>query len=202
MRRRTPSIVLGIAAAGLLIAGCSSSPPPPRQSADSSDSPSSSPTSSSASAPHVAKPLDTSKFQAAPCTMLQSAQLQQFGLSTPGDPKADATGPNCHWSNLDSGVSLDVGFVTGNKDGLSALYGKRSSLDLFTVLPDIDGYPAVIYGVTDNRSRGTCNVDVGVSDSLNFDAMVQAANGPLKSDPCSAAKQIAGMVVKTLAGGS
>jgi hypothetical protein len=37
-----------------------------------------------------------------------------------------------------------------------------------------------------------------VSDTLNFDVIVQASDGPAKADPCGYAQQVAGMVMKNL----
>jgi hypothetical protein len=197
--------VLGVTVVAVaLMAGCSSSAQPgsPQPTGGGVETSGSRTSAASSGAPHVANPLDTSKFQAVPCTVLDTSNVQSLGFTAPGQAESDATGPNCHWNNSETGVSLDVGFVTANKSGLSALYAKRSSLKLFQPLPDIQGYPAVIYGTIDARSSGTCNVDVGVSDSLNVDVMLQASTGPLKADPCGTAQKIAGMVMGHLTGGS
>jgi hypothetical protein len=98
VRHRIVTIVLGVGMAGL-VAGCSSGSGTPQPSSPA-------PSSSSVDAPHVSNPLDTSKFQAAPCTVLSAAEAQSFGASVPGESKSDALGPSCVWRNRDTGASF------------------------------------------------------------------------------------------------
>jgi hypothetical protein len=188
-----------VIAAGL-VTGCSSGAgsPQPTSGGSSSSAPSSPP---AGSAPHVDNPLDTTKFQAAPCTALSATDAQLLSVSAPGASDSNSLGPSCVWKNRDTGTSLFVSFVTANKDGLSSLYRQRDSLKLFQELPNLQGYPAVIWGQTDDRSNGGCDVAVGVTDSLNYNVEVQSSRGPLKADPCGAAQRAATIVLGHLKNG-
>lgn len=203
MHRIVTTVVGVTVATAVLTAGCSSSAQPgtPRATSGGTASSASSPSSSNG-APHVATPLDTSKFQAAPCTVLSAQDTQTLGFDTPGKVSTNSLGPACRWSNLNTGVSMRIALTTANKEGLGSLYRQRGSFELFQPLPDVQGYPAVAYGSIDSRKNGTCSVALGPSDTLDIDIALDAANGPLKADPCGAGQQVAGMVVKNLKGGS
>lgn len=198
VRRVRPCIntlALGAALVVVLAAGCSTTTGTPQPApSESSSAP-----DSLYGAPHVAKPLDTTKFQAQPCSVLTAAEAQASGAASQGEARSDALGPTCGWKNHDTFTSIIVRF---DKVGLSALYARRNSIGLFKELRPIQGYPAVIWGAGDSRANGYCDVSVGVSDSADFNVEVQAGDGPLKADPCGAAQQIAEKVIGHLKGGS
>src|ERR1043165_10053 len=76
-------------------------------------------------APKVSVPLDASKFLSQPCAVLTSEQLRSLALPAQGKPDTDSevaktAGPRCLWINDDTpSFAIGVGFLTGNKRGLS-----------------------------------------------------------------------------------
>ncbi|MFI9388622.1 DUF3558 domain-containing protein [Kutzneria sp. NPDC052558] len=199
------AVVLGTTAVAALASGCSPTPSPtPTGTTTTTDSDS----AASSGAPKVKTPLDTMKFQAAPCSTLTSAQVQSVGINAQASTAdvATALGPGCRWTQNDGGTGFTVQFVTSNTKGLSTLYAQKDSLNdggYFTPIADIQGYPAVLYSPVDDRSSGTCGVAVGVSDTLDYSvALTSATTAPSRSDPCPVAEKIADLVMTTLRGGS
>jgi hypothetical protein len=194
---------LGAAAVVAVVGGCSAKSAPGSPSADGGNTVSSTSVSPPGAAPHVANPLDTTKFQAQPCQTLNAAQVQSLGFpgATNKPDTANPLGPYCQWDSSQVAGTLAVTLVTANKQGLGSLYRKKKDLAVFQELPPVDGYPAVIYGQADLRSRGTCVVSVGASDTLDFDVAVGAPDGPMKSDPCGIAQRAAALMVENIKGG-
>jgi hypothetical protein len=126
-----------------------------------------------------------------------------FGrLVTPKpDPKAPA-GPACSWDPADgSGASVNVIFSKTTDDlGLTGVYRARgTNYKLFQPLAAIEGYPAVIYGTSDFRSRGVCSLAVGTSDRSTVDLTVTQSRANVgKKDPCEAAQTVASKVLVSL----
>jgi hypothetical protein len=154
-------------------------------------------------APRVSNSLDASRFLTRPCDVLSQTQLTSFGVSRLGKPDTDSqiakqVGPGCTW-NADPEVNstIGVGFLTGNKRGLSDTYRGRSQFDYFDETT-VDGYPAVFADGTDGRPAGRCNITVGISDTLAFSASEQG--GRKGQDSCDRAKQVAAAVIATLKG--
>jgi hypothetical protein len=165
-------------------------------------------------APKVAHPLDTTKFQQDPCSMLTAAQLQQLHASisaaTTPEPRTDGAGPACFFSHRDNGTdtAIDVGFLTAG-DGLSDIFANKSDYHAFEQLPDIQGYPAVLAMNADTRAQGHCSMLVGVTDHLALSVQVSVSNVPLNGQvnqyytrPCTPAQQVADAVVTTLRAGA
>jgi hypothetical protein len=163
-------------------------------------------------APHVAKPLDTAKAQAAPCSVLTPAQISSLGIVATGKPDNPATGPDCDWmdtSKVPSLMSINNGFVTASTGGLSSLYVQAESFKknggYFEPIDAVQGYPAVLYSQLDDR-RGkitaACGLAVGVSDALQFTLGINITVTPQQSDPCAIAKKVADMVMTNLKAGS
>jgi hypothetical protein len=204
VRNRIVAVVLGVAAVALA-SGCSPTPSPGTAGPTSTTSGGS---AASSGAPKVKTPLDTAKFQAAPCSVLTSAQVQSVGITASPDKSsvAAALGPGCSWQQNDGGTGFSVQFITSNPKGLSTLYAQKDSLNnggYFIPIADIQGYPAVLYDQVDDRSSGTCGVAVGVSDSLDYSvALTSATTAPSRSNPCPVAEKIADLVMTTLRGGS
>lgn len=138
--------------------------------------------------------------------MLTPAQLVEFTVPEPGTPDTDSAiaknaGPGCEWWRRDTedGSVLGVGFLTGNKNGLSDTYRGRDRFDFFEETT-VDGYPAVFDDFTDGRSRGDCNITVGISDTLTF--RVREGAGPKGQIICDRTKQLASAVLTTLKAGA
>jgi hypothetical protein len=156
------------------------------------------------SAPRVDRPLDASWFLAQPCAVLDKSQLGPLGVSRRGIPTtsgavADYAGPFCSWhANPELGSTIGVGFITGNKNGLSDMYRGRDRFEDFRPV-EVDGYPAVFANGPDLRANGTCNVAVGVSDTLMIRASEQ---GRLDAQgACDRAAQVASSALTTIRGG-
>lgn len=152
-------------------------------------------------APRVSDPLDASKFLTQPCAVLTQAQLTVFSVSRPGKPDTEGAvaknaGPGCVWHTgapLDSTIS--IGFMTGNKKGLSDTYRGRSRFEYFEETT-VDGYPSVFNDIVEGRPSGQCNLVVGISDTLTF--LAREEGRLVGQAVCDRAKQVAAAVIATL----
>jgi hypothetical protein len=212
---RVPIVVAMAGAVAVALAGCSPAEggqptvapgtgtgpaTPPSESAGSQ--PTAPPSADSTyGAPRVSDPLDASRFLARPCDVLTPAQLTTFGISKPGRPTttgatAENAGPFCTWT-ADSEVNstVGVGFITGNKHGLSDIYRGRSRFEYFEETT-VEGYPAVFASLNDGRAQGVCDIGVGISDTLIFRSTEQG--GRKGQGSCDRVKQVAAAVVATV----
>lgn len=194
MRFRIAAAVLGLA---ITATGCS----------PVSGTPSPTTTSSRPSAPKVAHPIDTTKYQAEPCDLLTAAQVIQYGIAKPGDKNAgtSALGPGCSWSQL-GGSGFTVEFITANTAGLTSLYINKDIIvdgGGYWVATTVQGYPGVFNSSYDDRKTGDCSLAVGVTDTLTYNVAVTAdKSSPQYGDPCGMTSQIADMVLTTMRGGA
>ncbi|HEU5472185.1 MAG TPA: DUF3558 domain-containing protein [Actinophytocola sp.] len=156
--------------------------------------------------PKIDAPLDATRFLSQPCAVLSPTQLQAFNISNPGtphtdDPTARSTGPYCNWSSDDPvprGIS--VGFLVSNKNGLAdTIRGGRAAFPGYFEPAEVDGYPAVFNDLVDGRSRGICNITVGISNTLAFRA-AESWDRKRGTQSCEGAKQIAAAVITSLKG--
>jgi hypothetical protein len=193
-----------------VVAGCtttSQGKPIPATSIETTES--SSPSSGGqdlpfAGAPKVDDPLDTTRFQQDPCQALTANQVTTIlGGSVDGKPTDRPLGNACQWRDPDSRGLVEVHFSDQDPRGLSALYqaSKDDKYAYFTVLPPIEGYPAVARDVVDDRDIGRCSVVVGVSDEITFDVPVRLSEANAGKDPCDAAVKVAGMALQTMKNG-
>jgi hypothetical protein len=155
----------------------------------------------------IAEPLDPSKFEAAPCRLVPQEMMSGLGFTASGTPKLKeqtVSGPRCGWINGDDGRNLSVTIETGNRDagigGLAGLYTGRDTgqMPFLEAASDVSGYQAVYADVQDQRTRGACNLHVGITDDLVFTVGDQGYSG--QQDSCDAAQQVAVAVVETLKG--
>jgi hypothetical protein len=177
-----------------------------------STSSSSSPTSGgendlpSHGAPKVEQPLDTTRYQQDPCSILTASQSQQdLNLPPGGKPEDIALGKGCEWFNPDTRGQVTIGLLTGNTRGLSSLYdaNQRGKYPYFIELPSVEGYPAVASDVADRRPTGACIVVVGVTDQLVLDVALQLSLANVgKVKPCDKAAEVAGMAMQTMKEGA
>ena len=194
MRFRIAAAVLGVA---ISATGCS----------PVSGMPSPTTTSSRPSAPKVAHPIDTTKYQAAPCSLLTAAQVAPYGIATPGNPKDGTTplGPGCRWAAI-PGSSFIVQFITANTSGLTSLYVNKDIIlggGGYWVPTSVQGYPGVFNSSFDDRKTGDCSLAIGVTDTLTFNVALTADKStPQYNDPCGMGSQIADMVLTTMRGGA
>ncbi|MFL6141551.1 MAG: DUF3558 domain-containing protein [Labedaea sp.] len=205
---KTLTTVVAVFLAGLL-AGCTTTiggqpgAVPDLPGASSGGRPTSTTSGAANGAPRVARPLDATRFLSRPCDALSPAQLATFGVSAPGTPTttgavAEYAGPFCTWHAApEVNSTIGIGFLTGNKNGLSDTYRGRHDFGYFEETT-VDGYPAVFAEGSDSRSTGACGITVGISDTLAFDALEQGNRKGQAS--CDRAKQVAAAVLATLKG--
>lgn len=189
----------------VLIAGCSSAEPG-QPTAGASIDPSQTPTTSASAsgdqAPPVRTALNDARVVADPCSTLTSGQLQGIGFTASVKTKVEdlPVGNVCNW-NDDTvgavGASTGVGVQTTLIHGLSDIYAQRRDMAYFIPVT-IEGYPAVLTDLTDQRDSGTCALNLGVSDtsvmSINYQ---QEGLGP---SACDKVQAVARAVVETLRG--
>lgn len=203
--------ILALSCVGLMsLVACSPQTSGTASPANSPSSPAGSATEQQVPGPGVPKvdtPINTSRFESAPCSALTDAQTTEVfgGQSTAKpDPKAPA-GPTCSWTPADlTGANINVIFSTVDKLGLTSVYqAKDTTYKLFEVLNPIAGHPAVAYGTSDFRATGVCSIAIGTSDRSTVDITVTQSRGNIgKSDPCVAAQNIGSKVLATLQEGS
>ena len=158
-------------------------------------------------APPVLKPLDASGFLENPCKLLTEQQKAEFTIRRPGLLKkkgliAETAGPGCQWFREDrpERSSFGMGFLTGNKHGLSDTYRGRDRFEYF-VETTVDGYPAVFNELSvQSPPEGDCTITVGVSDTLTFRA--SELGGPKGGVVCDRTKEFASARLATLKAGT
>jgi hypothetical protein len=155
-----------------------------------------------AGAPKIDDPLDTSKFQSDPCLSLTLEQSEGiFGFNGPGEPIDGALGKACGWKNRDTRSAGQIDFLDKDPRGLSAEYeaNEDGRWDVFEELPPIEGLPAVMRSVGDDRPNGVCTVVIGASDEIAFQVRVRLSESNVdEKDPCDVAVDIAGEAIKTM----
>ena len=199
--------VIGLLAVATLVAACSSSTtgsPRPQPGADMSTHPSTGAPgpSDGNTAPHVTHPLDTTKWQANPCTTMTSSQLAPLGVTQPGTVTADPKGNFCDWKPQD-GVVYTLGFNTafdpGAPKGLANVYASGPPGGMRR-LPDIDGVVAVTE--PSGNTDGNCTIYLGATDTVSYGiAVVIDHDKPHYADPCTPAQQLAQDVTRTMKAG-
>lgn len=192
--------------------GCSSSRAGQAEPGSASSSGASSTTSAGdrlpyAGAPRVDNPLDVDKFKQDPCAVLTAQQLRSLDVRAQGKFGSSALGPTCTWQDDygPSGAGFDANFLVGGT-GLSGIYNNRGKkLLFFQEIPPVQGYPAVIAGPDDARSKGICELSVGLNDRQILDVSVTMRGEPDPAPnfrkPCAVAQKLAEEMVKTIKGG-
>ncbi|MGQ0838897.1 DUF3558 domain-containing protein [Actinokineospora sp.] len=157
-------------------------------------------------APPVTVPLDANRYLAEPCALLTPAQMATFNITNPGIPVttgavAEYVGPYCSWRSDDTPRSRGfvVGLLPGNKNGLADTYRGRGQFEHFEPTT-VDDYPAVFNNSPDLRSKGDCNITVGISETLTFNA-AQNSTFDTAQTACDGAKKLASAVIATLKAG-
>ena len=155
-----------------------------------------------AGAPAVTDPLDTERFQQDPCQALTANQADTLKVRFPGNLRDSSLGKACEFRvSTDRLALVEVASLDENPHGVSAIYRAEEDgkLKLFDPLEPIEGYPAVAYGVVDERDTGACSVVIGVSDEIAFEIALQQSEANIGiKDPCETAAMVAGMVVETM----
>jgi hypothetical protein len=157
--------------------------------------------------PKVESPIDTGRFEAAPCSALTEVQAEEvFGGRSTAKLDAQApAGPTCTWSPADlTGATMNLIFSTVDQLGLTSIYqAKGTTYKMFQALEPINGYPAAAYGTSDLRADGICTIAIGTSDHRTLDITITQSRGNIgKTDPCGAARTVGSKVLATLREGS
>ncbi|MFI6097556.1 DUF3558 domain-containing protein [Lentzea sp. NPDC051213] len=200
MRIRT--IVAGTAAL-VLVAGCSDSGGTTGTPTNATQ-----PTSSSNSSgpPKIQNPLNVKAFEADPCGVVTSAQVQAFGVpGVTGKVNTNAVGAACVWLGASTPARMSPGVVIfPDGTNLSTILPKKdTTYEVFEPLPDIQGYPAYIALINDARKSGSCEILVGVSDEKVIAATFQSSTGSQKyADPCGASTEFANLAITTIKAGA
>lgn len=201
VRSNLPAATCALVIAGMVATACTSGAPAtvvPDPTASSSTM--ANPTSGNPqTAPAVTHPLDASVMVAQPCSSLTAADVAGLGLvnaaGRAGTDPSSKTG--CSWTG-DSGGSVSVNWVIANRNGLSDLYAKASTIAYWEPTTVTD-YPAA-YGdsISDGRSQGDCVLSTAVSNQLYFFAQI---DDPLNAaQSCAHAAEAAADVIRNLGG--
>ncbi|MBN9745299.1 DUF3558 domain-containing protein [Amycolatopsis sp. A1MSW2902] len=184
----------------LAVTACSSTPGTPVPATPESSS--SATTSTSRSVPKVSNPLDAAKYEQNPCALLSQAQATEVISSVRNRQGKGLVAPICTWYDADNN-SVGLGLLPG-QGGLAGAYTNADSESgYFEAAPDVNGYPAVFAGTTDDRKRGGCQIAVGIKDDELFTASVRLrTTSPLYNDPCSLAVKTAAAAVTTIKAGT
>ncbi|MCP2262471.1 Protein of unknown function (DUF3558) [Streptoalloteichus tenebrarius] len=185
MRRFSPSI-LCLAAAAMVMAGCTSTTP--GQASTSTGSQSSAATGNGA--PKVTNPKNL-KAIADPCQLLTPQQLQEIGASESRPGKSPWGEESCTWRN--DNLNLAIAPDTTQNQGLSILYANKKSDSEETT---VNGHPSLRY----NKEGRSCALGVGVSDTQTFSISMTVLRDvkPEYKDRCAFAEKVAGMVLSNL----
>ncbi|GHH62797.1 DUF3558 domain-containing protein [Lentzea cavernae] len=197
---RIRSIVVGTAALALL-AGCGTG-----GGTAGTPTTASQPTSTSGGAPRIDNPLDVKAFTADPCKTVTAAQVEGFGLpGTSGRVSTTAAGEGCVWLGASTPAKMapGVAFLHESANLGTILPNEDVTYKVFEPQPAIQGYPAYVALIADQRNDGGCDVLVGVSDEramlVSFSSF---AGSPKFADPCAAVTEFANLAVTTIKAGA
>ncbi|MBO0884756.1 MAG: DUF3558 domain-containing protein [Mycobacterium sp.] len=196
--------VLGVLAAGTLLAGCSGSGNATTTN-NGGGTPSSSAAGSSGSgsggAPTVTHVIDPGSLAKQPCKLLSTSQLQAIHIKATHVAN-DAQGYGCQWDDGPDNTSIEYVFYP--QFSLSYFYDHRSDYQSkgYFQPTTLASQPAVYENDQgDDRSQGNCNIAVGLSDTtaIEMDYSGHAAlNETVGSQGCTRLTQAASEVVQAL----
>jgi hypothetical protein len=199
---RIRTIVAG-AAALVLLAGCGTGSGGTTGTPTTATQPTS--TGNSGGAPKVSNPLTLTAFEAAPCTVVSAAQLTAYGLpGVTGSVNSGAPGPACKWSGALTAAEMSTGMVIlPAGTSLGTTYGKKGSYAAFEERPAIQGHPAVVALVADERKDGDCDIIVGASDERAILFTFQSdEKSKYFADPCAGVTEFANLAITTIKAGA
>jgi hypothetical protein len=200
---RIRTVIAGTAAL-VLLAGCTSgggttgTPTNATQPTSTSDS-------SGGGAPKVSNPLDLKAVEAAPCSAVTATQVTAFGLpGVNGSVNTSAPGASCVWSGSLTDAEMTPSFtVLPEGTSLKTTYAKKDSYGFFEERPAIQGYPAVVALLADQRKEGSCDIVVGASDdrSILF-TFLSDEKSKYFADPCAGVTEFANLAITTIKAGA
>ncbi|WP_233594671.1 DUF3558 domain-containing protein [Amycolatopsis sp. WAC 04169] len=192
-------LVSVLAVAALLAVGCSTktsgTAEPSTPLPDATDLP-------RAGAPKVTAPLKTEQLTNDPCGAATDADIEGIAGKLKGSKVEQiGGGPTCSWVLADLAGSINGGLNVSQPDGLSHLYALKrqgSGVTTFKPLPDIAGYPAVVFA-NGGEGAGNCNLAVGVRDDMMYTVVTALFdNSPGYNDPCGSSVRVAELAIQHL----
>jgi uncharacterized protein DUF3558 len=152
-------------------------------------------------APKVENPLDVSHFEEKPCDALTTEDAKELNVPATGEQSDNGVGQTCAWNNGSTGGALGLSFLSKDKRGLSSVYreAKGSDWPFFEPIDDIEGHPAVAYSPKQKNPTTDCAIGIGVTDQLSIAVYAALSDANVgKRNPCEAATQAAGMLMRTM----
>lgn len=188
---RVTNTVATLAAALLLMAGCSEVTPAvpnadPTSNAPTAEVPNGGETGAPADTPKVANPVqNVDKFKQDPCAMLTMAQAAELGADAKIEPETDdSQGPGCLWY-ADNDSFFSITLLKNQPLGIGGLYrNHQDDPELYAYFEpkDIDGFPGVLADSHDSRPNGACGLAVGITEQQII-SLTSSVKG--SGDPCT-----------------
>lgn len=165
----------------------------------------------------VQDPLNIQPFLRRPCDLIDKKVIAELGEAE-GKPEVDTrraktgTGPLCEWDKAvldDTNLSVAIQVPTSEAaephlKGIRGIYaGHESQSDTYlepVPVPAQPGYPAVYAGGNFNKTKGTCPLFVGVTDTLTV--VVSTAIDDQYSKACEGSLKMAASMIETLKKGA
>lgn len=211
--RMRPVHVLVAAAAALLatLSGCQ------EETGGNPQSPGQTPIGEIPANLKVQHPLNVEPFLSRPCDLIDKKVIAELGEAQ-GKPEVDTsraqtgTGPLCEWDkdlldDTDLAVTIQVPIneaAEPHLKGIRGIYaGHESQSDTYlepVPVPAHPGYPAVYAGGNFNKTKGTCPLYVGVTDTLTV--VVSTAIDDQYNKACEGSLKMAASMIETLKKGA
>ncbi|MFD5243025.1 DUF3558 domain-containing protein [Amycolatopsis sp. NPDC058340] len=155
-----------------------------------------------AGAPKVTTPLKTEKFTTEPCSAATDTEIEGIaGKVKSSKVEQVAGGPTCSWILADLAGSINGGLNVSQPEGLSHLYALKqqgSGVTTFKPVPDIAGYPAVVFA-NGGEGAGNCNLAVGLRDDMMYTVVTALFDdSPAYNDPCGTSVKLAELAIQRL----
>lgn len=156
-----------------------------------------------APAPKVAEPLKPDAFVSDACRALSADMAAALNLATPGIGDRTPTSSGCIWRTKDRRFTIGVSYLTTLTAGLSEIYAQREKNPdayLYFEPTIVLGYPALYADKIDDRARGHCLLNIGVTDSLF--AQIAVNHVPRSQNVCELAARAGEAVITTMKEGA
>lgn len=205
MRTRL-TVILAISLMGL--AACNNpqhgSPSTPEASSKRSSNAATTSTSWPSELPRITDPVDVAPWMEHPCDVLTEQQLDDLDINTKPEPGSDTSAPSCKWGDLfDDQIVVDGDFGPDKESTIPGLYhnnelGRYAYFDPVA----IKDYPAVLYGISDDRDIGGCGMAIALRKGHTYVIGVDSNDDyPSYDEPCTVVKDVAEKIVTTMTEG-